>query len=178
MMQGSTHRIHMGNPTMTPRDVVTHDEVMTGTFHDRESAEAAYQDLIRRGYKPEEIHLIMSEDTRKRYYADTPEIGSKAASGGMAGATVGGAVGAVAAVLAAAGTLAIPGLGVAGLGAGGAAGGIIGALIGAGIPEERARLYKSDIEKGGIVVGVRPRSVEDVTYFENAWKNAEFRKPL
>ena len=173
---------------MTPRDVVTHDEVMTGTFHDRESAEAAYQDLIRRGYKPEEVHLIMSEDTRKRYYADTPEIGSKAASGGMAGATVGGAVGAVAAVLAAAGTLAIPGLGVvlagplaaalAGLGAGGAAGGIIGALIGAGIPEERARLYKSDIEKGGIVVGVRPRSVEDVTYFENAWRNAEFRKPL
>src|SRR4029453_16290762 len=94
-----------GKPTMTPRDVVTHDEVMTGTFHDRESAEAAYQDLIRRGYKPEEAHLIMSAVTRKRYYADTPEIGSKAASGGMAGATVGGAVGAVAAVLAAAGTL-------------------------------------------------------------------------
>lgn len=173
---------------MTPRHVLAHDEVMTGTFHDRESAERAYQSLIARGYKPEEVHLIMSEDTKKRYYADTPEVGSKAAEGGMTGATVGGAVGAVAAVLATAGTLAIPGLGIvlagplaaalAGLGAGGAAGGIIGALIGAGIPEERARLYKADIEKGGIVVGVRPRSAEDVTYFENAWRDAEFRRPV
>ena len=173
---------------MTPRDVVTHDEIMTGTFSDREGAERAYQDLVRRGYKPEEVHVIMSEDTRKRYYADKPEIGSKAAEGGMTGATVGGAVGAVAAVLATAGTLAIPGLGIvlagplaaalAGLGAGGAAGGIIGALIGAGIPEEKARLYKADIEKGGIVVGVRPRTTEDVTYFEDAWKNASFRRPV
>ena len=166
---------------MTHRDAVIHDEVMSGTFHDKESAERAYQALIRRGYKPEEIHLIMSEDTRKQYYADTPEVGSKAASGGMAGATVGGAVGAVAGALALAGTLAIPGLGVvlagpvaaalAGLGAGATAGGIIGALIGAGIPEERARLYKVDIEKGGIVVGVRPKTVEDVEYFENEWRS-------
>jgi hypothetical protein len=73
---------------MTHRDAVIHDEVMSGTFHDKESAERAYQTLIRRGYKPEEIHLIMSEDTRKQYYADTPEVGSKAAAGGMAGATV------------------------------------------------------------------------------------------
>jgi hypothetical protein len=161
---------------------------MTGTFHDRESAEKAYQELIRRGYKPEEVHLIMSEDTRNRYYADKREVGSKAAEGGMTGATVGGAVGAVAAVLATAGTLAIPGLGIvlagplaaalAGLGAGGAAGGIIGALIGAGIPEEKARLYKADIDKGGIVVGVRPRSNEDVVYFEDAWRNASFRRPV
>lgn len=177
----------MGNHTMTPRhDSSTYDEVMSGTFQDRESAESAYQALIRRGYKPDEIHVIMSEDTRKKYYAGAPEVGSKAAEGGMTGAAVGGTVGAIAGALAVAGTLAIPGLGIvlagpvaaalAGLGAGAATGGIIGALVGAGIPEERAKLYKADVEKGGIVVGVRPRSVEDATYFEKEWNTkANFR---
>ena len=70
---------------MTPRDVVTHDEVMTGTFHDRDSAERASQELIRSGYKPEEIHLIMSEDTRTRYYADTPDLARAAATTSASG---------------------------------------------------------------------------------------------
>ncbi len=92
---------------------------------------------------------------------------------------MGGTVGAIAGVLAVAGTLAIPGLGIvlagpvaaglAGLGAGAATGGLIGALVGAGIPEERAKTYQTDIEKGGIVVGVKPRSADDATHFEKEW---------
>jgi hypothetical protein len=71
------------------------------------------------------------------------------------------------ALLAAATSIAIPGIGllvagpiagaIAGAGAGGAAGTLIGALIGAGIPEERAKVYERGIREGGIVLGTRAR---------------------
>jgi len=171
--------------------VTTHTELVTGTFRDRESAERAYEDLVRRGYSAEEIDVLMSEDTRKRHFKSTTtttEMGNKAASGGLAGATLGGTVGAVAGALAVAGTLAIPGLGIvlagplaaalAGLGAGAATGGLIGGLIGAGIPEERAKVYKTEIDNGGIILGVHPRSAEDVAYIRDTWKGkGEVRLP-
>ena len=160
----------------------TSNEFLTGSFRDRAEAERAYNSLISKGYSKDEINVIMSDDTRKRHFTETStttDLGNKAAEGGIAGATVGGTVGAVAGVLAVAGTLAIPGLGLvlagplaaglAGLGAGAAAGGLLGALIGAGIPEERAKMYKTEIENGGIVVGVKPRSVDDVSHFEKEW---------
>ena len=167
----------------TTQKVTTHSEMVTGTFRDRESADRAYDELLRRGYSPEEINVLMSEDTRKRHFkttTTTTEMGTKAAAGGLAGATVGGTVGAVAGALAVAGTLAIPGLGIvlagplaaalAGLGAGAATGGLIGGLIGAGIPEERAKVYKTEIDNGAIVLGVRPRNADDVSYLEREWR--------
>jgi len=171
--------------------VTTHSELVTGTFRDRESAERAYEDLVRRGYTADEINVLMSEDTRKRQFKSTTtttEMGTKAASGGLAGATLGGTVGAVAGALAVGATLAIPGLGIvlagplaaalAGLGAGAAAGGLLGGLIGAGIPEERAKVYKTEIDNGGIILGVQPRSAEDVTYIRDTWKGkGEVRLP-
>ncbi|MEP7346729.1 MAG: hypothetical protein ABI877_15765 [Gemmatimonadaceae bacterium] len=160
----------------------TRSELLTGSFRDRESAEQAYNSLLSRGYTKDDVNVIMSDDTRKRHFSETSvktELGSKAAEGGITGATIGGVAGAIAGVLAAAGTLAIPGLGIvlagplaaglAGLGAGGAAGGLIGALVGAGIPEERAKVYSTDIKNGGIVVGVKPRSAEDATTLEREW---------
>jgi hypothetical protein len=49
-------------------------------------------------------------------------------------------------------------------------GGLLGGLVGSGIPEEHARVYESGIKEGGIVVGVKPRSVEDADYVANEWK--------
>jgi len=59
---------------------------------------------------------------------------------------------------------------IAGAGAGAATGGIVGALVGWNIPEERVKKYDEGIRKGGILMGVRPRSDEDAAYFESAWK--------
>jgi hypothetical protein len=157
--------------------------LLTGMFSDRESTEAAYNNLHEKGYKKDDIHVLMSDDTRKKHFADTDtEIGTKAAEGLGKGSAIGGAVGAIAGVVAAIGTsLVIPGLGLviagplaaglAGAGAGGLTGGIIGALVGAGIPEERARIYEEGIKKGKVVVGVHPRNEEDEKYFQNNWKN-------
>jgi hypothetical protein len=157
--------------------------MLSGTFRDRESAEGAYNAMLSRGYNKDDINVMMSPETRKKYFEHTDhdtELGNKSAEGGATGAAIGGVTGVIVGVLAAAGTLAIPGLGIvlagplvaglAGLGAGGAAGGLIGALVGAGIPEERAKLYETDVKNGGIVLGTKTRSDEDAAYLENAWR--------
>ena len=133
---------------------------------------------------------MMSDETRKRYFADETntdtELGNKALESAGVGGAIGGTVGAILAAIAAVGTsIAIPGLGLviagpiaaalAGAGAGGLTGGIIGALIGWGIPEERAKLYESDLKNGGVVLGVNPRNESDAAYFESAWKNYKGR---
>ncbi|MCA1758789.1 MAG: hypothetical protein LC658_03385 [Bacteroidales bacterium] len=158
--------------------------MLTGMFRDRESTERAYNDLTERGYEKDDINLIMSDETRKKHFADNveeTEIGTKAAEGAGKGSAIGGAVGAIAGVIAAIGTsLVIPGLGIiiagpiaaglAGAGAGGVTGGVIGALVGSGIPEARAKLYESGIKDGQIVLGVNPRNEEDAEYFEDNWR--------
>ena len=158
--------------------------MLTGMFNDRESSESAYRSLRDRGYSDEDINVLMSDDTRKKWYGDgepTTELGSKAAEGATTGGVIGGTLGAVIGGIAAVGTnLVLPGLGLivwgpiaaalAGAGAGGATGGLVGALIGAGIPEERAKEYEEGVKNGGAVLGVRPRSTEDADYFENDWR--------
>lgn len=157
--------------------------IMTGMFRDRDSAERAYNSLTSRGYTKDDVNVLMSDETRKKHFADDPDtdLGSKALEGAAVGAGIGGTLGAILAGVAAVGTLAIPGVGLiaagpiaaalAGLGAGAATGGLVGALVGAGIPEERAKLYDQGIKEGGIVMGVEPRSDEDADYFEREWKN-------
>ena len=162
----------------------TRSGMVTGLFPDRESAERAYESIGQRGYGQDDVNLVMSDDTRKKHFAVNgreTELGSKALEGAGVGAGIGGAVGATLAAIAAIGTtLALPGLGllvagplaagIAGAGAGGATGGLIGLLVGAGIPEERVKHYEEGIKKGGILMGVKPRTPEDAEYFEQDWK--------
>jgi len=158
--------------------------LMTGLFRDRESAEGAYRSLSTRGYGKDDVNLLMSDETRKKYFADDDdsELGTKAWEGAGKGAAIGGGVGATLAAIAAVGTtLALPGLGLliagplaaalAGGGGGALTGGLIGALVGHGIPEEHAKHYEQGIRDGGIVMGVNPRNAEDADYFENEWRN-------
>jgi hypothetical protein len=158
---------------------------VTGLFADRDTAEQGYETLTARGYGTKDINVVMSDDTRRKYFTsgEETELGTKAAKGAGVGGAIGGTVGAIAAAIAAVGTsIAIPGLGLviagplaaglAGAGAGGATGGIVGALIGAGIPEERVKHYEKGIKSGGILMGVRPRSEDDAGYFEREWNKA------
>jgi uncharacterized protein (TIGR02271 family) len=154
-------------------------------FRDRESAERAYDSLSGRGYGKEHINVIMSDETRNKYYpegsaAAETDLGSKALEGTGTGAAIGGTAGAILGAIAAIGTtIALPGLGLlvagplagalVGAGAGGATGGLIGALVGSGIPEDRARVYEEGVKQGGIVLGFNPRTNEDAEYFEREW---------
>ncbi|HEX8423782.1 MAG TPA: YsnF/AvaK domain-containing protein [Pyrinomonadaceae bacterium] len=162
-------------------------QVVTGMFKDRDSAERAYTSLSERGYSKDDINVIMSDETRNKYYpegsdaADT-ELGSKALEGAGTGSAIGGTTGAILGAIAAIGTsVALPGLGLlvagpvagalVGAGAGGAAGGLIGAMVGSGIPEDRAKEYESGVKEGGIVMGFNARSDEDAEYFEREWND-------
>src|SRR5688500_5913728 len=171
--------------TRTPGRTVTDKPWGTALVTDRVQAEQAYQSLAARGYNVEDINLVMSDDTRKKYFAsdrDT-ELGNKAAKGAGVGGAIGGTLGAIAAALAAVGTaVALPGLGLlvagpiaaalAGAGAGGITGGLVGALVGAGIPEVRVKHYEKGIQSGGILMGVQPRTDEDAVFLEREWQKA------
>jgi hypothetical protein len=159
-------------------------KMVTGLFKDGQSAELGYQVVSQRGYDTADINVVMSDDTRKRYFSgdrqiDT-ELGSKAAEGGELGSPIGGTIGTILPIVVAVGLLAIPGLGwvaagpvavaLAGAGAAGVAFGLIAALSDWGIPEERAQQYEVGIRDGGILMGVKPRSDEDARLFEQQWK--------
>jgi hypothetical protein len=160
----------------------TQGKMLTGMFSDRESLERAYNKLAERGYTKEDINLVMSDETRKTHFAhDETELGNKAKEGAGTGSIIGGAVGTAVGIIAALGTsLVLPGLGLivagpivaglAGAGAGTITGGLVGALIGAGIPEDRAKLYETGVKDGRIIIGVHPRNEEDAELFENDWR--------
>ena len=158
--------------------------LVTGLFRSRDSAELAYQGIVDRGYRRDDVNLVMSDETRQRHFsgndARQTELGSKAAEGAGIGAGIGGTLGAITAAVAAVSTsIALPGLGLviagpiaaalAGAGAGGAAGGLLGALVGWGIPEERVKEYETGIHEGGILIGVHPRNDGDAAHFESQW---------
>src|SRR3954447_6852454 len=137
--------------------------LVTGMFRDRENAERAYDSMISRGYSRDDVNVLMSDETRNKYYpadrkADT-DLGSKALEGAGVGSAIGGTAGAIIGAIAAIGTTGVlPRLGLliagplaaglAGAGAGGLTGGLVGALVGSGIPEGRAREYDRGIREG------------------------------
>jgi hypothetical protein len=161
--------------------------MVTGLFNDRDSAERAYQSLIARGYTSEEANVIMSDETRNKFYPEGSEHSSALADKTMEdagkGAAIGGTLGAIIAGIAAIGTsIVLPGLGLIvagplaaalmGAGAGGLTGGLIGALVGHGIPEENAAEYESGIKNGGVFMGVNARNDEDAQHFHNEFNRS------
>jgi hypothetical protein len=148
---------------MTHKDI----HLTTEIFKNQEDAEKAYQDALDAGYAPHDINVMMSEDSRKKYYGSVlVKEGSKASQGLGVGGATGAAVGGIVAAIAAIGTsLVIPGLGLiiagplaaglAGVGAGSIAGGLVGALIGWGISEDKAKTFETAIKSGGILLGVK-----------------------
>lgn len=157
--------------------------MLSGVFRDRDSAERAYNSLRERGYKDDEVNVLMSDETRKTHFKHDHDtaLGNKTMEGAGTGSAIGGTLGAIIGAVAALGTtLLIPGLGLvvagpiaaalAGAGAGGLTGGLIGALVGHGIPEDRAKKYEEHIKNGGIYMGVKPRNDEDAAYLENDWR--------
>jgi hypothetical protein len=165
----------------------SNQKISTRLLSDRNSVEAAYKDVLDKGYTQKDINLIMSDDTRKKHFSNLDKtetvIGDQSMDGLAMGGAIGGSVVGIAAAIAALGTaLVIPGLnvvvagplaaGLAGAGAGGLAGGLIGALVGLGIPEERVKEYEAGIKKGGVLMTVNSKSDEDFKKLQSNWENS------
>jgi len=156
---------------------------LTALFNKREGADSAYEWLLKNGYNSNDIHLLMSEETRQKYhYAEEVEAEAtekNAIHGLEAGVAFGGGLGAALGIVAAVGaSVIIPGMGLAvagplaGLlaGAGGMVGGALGALYGSSVPEEEAHELEQKIREGSILISVLPHSDEDAELIESSWR--------
>jgi hypothetical protein len=159
---------------------------VTALFDDSPGVERAYEVAVAHGYEIGDVNVVMSEETRRRLYADDrvehSEIGRKSAEGGELGGPTGGRVGIAISIAAAVGAaLVLPGLGVivagpiaAALAAAGAAGiavGLIGAAAQWGLPENRLREYEAQIGKGRILIGVQTRNRSDARQIAREWQS-------
>ena len=146
--------------------------MVTGLVKDKHSVEETYRLTSQTGNSDNEIIVVMSEDTKEKYYGkDTTlkiEVGSKVSEGAAMGGVLGSAAGATLAAIADIGSiLTFPGLGIVlagplaaaitGAGAGGVTAGLVGALIGWGLPEDRLKGYEHE-DKTGEVVNPRTHS--------------------
>ena len=143
-----------------------------GVFDDRAKADACFNELMALGVPESSITVMMSDQTRARYFSvDAETKGSKAGNRTTEGAGVGGvigtAVGATLAAIAAVGTSVVfPVIGLvvagplaaalAGGSAGALAGTLIGALVGMGLTEQNAAAYNEALLSGGVVIAVSP----------------------
>jgi hypothetical protein len=156
---------------------------LTALFKNREDADSAYEWLLKNGYNSDDIHLLISDETRQKYhYAETtePETTEEETIVGLeAGVAVGGGLGAALGIVAGVGAaVIIPGLGLAVAGpltaalasAGGLVGGALGALYGSSVPEEEAQKLEQKIREGSILISVRSHSDEDADLIESAWR--------
>ncbi|WP_159471352.1 hypothetical protein [Dyadobacter sp. 3J3] len=163
-------------------------DTVTTVFKTKEGAQKAYDELTSHGYKADEISVLISGETRTLHFSNDSKEKSdehtehKTFEKAGIGTAIGGTAGAVAGAIAAIGTaVIIPGLGIAiagpilasmtGAGAGGIAGGIIGALVGSGIPKHHAEHYEKSLKDGGIIIGFKPKTVEDRMEIITAWNS-------
>ena len=160
--------------------------LVNAAFANKTDAQKAYDELIYRGYTPEEISVIISDETHKIHHSGTEQENNKEAGSTMEkagiGSAIGGTAGAIAGAVAAIGTaVIIPPLGIAvagpllaaltGAGAGGITGGIIGALSASGFTKEHAEAYESGIKDGGVILSFKPKTIEDRIEIITAWNN-------
>ncbi len=132
-------------------------------YGDRTSIEDAIKTLWERGFRQEDLSLLMPENFGNKDLVT--EKNTKSPEGAMAGGATGGVVGGTLGWLVGIGSLAIPGLGpfiaagpimaaLAGAGAGAALGGLAGGLVGMGMPEFEAKRHEGRVRSGGSLLSV------------------------
>ena len=135
-----------------------------------EQAVFALQNLSAGGFSERAISALFPDQTTLRDFGH--EKHTKAPEGTVSGASTGGLVGGTIGLLAALGTITIPGMGalvaagpllstLSGAAAGAAVGGLVGALVGLGIPEYEAKRYEGKIRDGNILIAVHTESSEE-----------------
>jgi hypothetical protein len=159
--------------------IATVEHSIVGVFPTNEGVEKAFQVLEKRGYRKDEINIVMSDKT----YSDLfqPPIEQMLIEG-RRGAAIGGVLGATIGALATLGTsILIPGIGLvsgplfgalAGAGTFAIGGGTYAAALGLDTTEqELPNNHDNHIKKGHILISVHPHSFEDADYIVEQWKN-------
>ena len=147
---------------------------VVGLFDDFSTAQKAVDDLVKRGFRRDEISLMANASSSEyaRYFRPdaNPTVGVERPLTAGEGAGMGATVGAITGIVVGLASFVIPGIGpiigagplIAGLTggavgviAGAATGGIAAGLIEAGVPQEEAHLYEESIRRGGTLLAVQ-----------------------
>ncbi|MDO6848227.1 general stress protein [Priestia megaterium] len=132
---------------------------VVGIYETEQEAIHAVESLKQEGYASEEISIIGKHKKIKKVQKETNLKAEGAATGALAGGTLGSLSG----ILAGAGALAIPGIGpivaagpivatLTGAAAGASVGGLSGILVGMGIPKQQAEEYNDSVKEGSLLV--------------------------
>ena len=137
---------------------------IVGVFEDRQRADQAVSELLKNGFRQDQIGVAMRHSEGEVGSSTTTDADdSNAGSGAVAGALTGLGLGALAGLGVLAGVIPVVGPAIAGgtLGvilsnaaAGAGIAGIAGALVGAGVPEHEAKYYHDEFEAGRTIVTV------------------------
>lgn len=79
--------------------------MIAGIFDSEIAANRAVSDLLDEGFGKDDISLLMSEQTRHKLFSSTDDEANRAARGAVAGASIGGVLGALLVGLTAAGAI-------------------------------------------------------------------------
>jgi hypothetical protein len=136
---------------------------VVAVFEDRQQTDAAIQELEQTGFREDQIGFVVKhpgeEENEISGQSGKMMTGPDAAKGAVSGGVIGGIAGAVAALL-------IPGIGpiiaggiviaaLVGIGVGSAVGGLAGIVMGLGVPEEQAKYYESEFQRGRAIIIVK-----------------------
>jgi uncharacterized membrane protein len=139
---------------------------VVGVYDTEQEAIIAIEDLVKQGYDKQDICVIGKDLKNVNYIAD--ETGTVAEETAATGALAGGTLGGLTGLLVGVGALAIPGVGpiiaagpiassLIGAVAGAGLGGLTGALIAIGIPDDEAENYGKSVKEGKILVLTKNR---------------------
>jgi hypothetical protein len=144
-------------------------QAVYGIANTTQQANAIVERLQTTGFLNDDISVLFPDQEGSRDFAHEKHTKAPegAATGGVAGMGVGGALG----LLAGIGALAIPGVGpfiaagpimgaLSGAAVGGATGGLIGGLVGLGIPEFEAKQYEDKVRAGNILISVHAQDAK------------------
>src|SRR4051794_2101529 len=147
------------------------EKTVAGVYETEQEAIIAIEDLVKQGYNKQDICVVGKDLKNVNYIAD--ETGTVAEETAATGALAGGTLGGLTGLLVGVGALAIPGAGpiiaagpiassLIGAVAGAGLGGLTGALIGIGIPDHEAEYYGNSVKEGKILVLTKNRLSNDM----------------
>ncbi|HEY4261213.1 MAG TPA: hypothetical protein VGM98_13695 [Schlesneria sp.] len=136
---------------------ILQQSLRAGVYADMPSAERAVVKLLASGFEKEQVSVVCSGEARDRHFRqfDQPNHTGISLNGEVAtGASIGAAVGGLAAIAFGLVSGAVPLIiaGAAGVAGGSGMGGFMGAMMSKGVEDEFSRFYHDQLAAGNLVV--------------------------
>ncbi|WP_138476839.1 hypothetical protein [Dyadobacter bucti] len=152
----------MENTGFTSRSVGT----VSGVFFSKEDADRAYHNLLERGHTPDDISILMSDETLNKYQNPDPSTAEEAPEYESALSRAANAFSGV--IISITSMISLPELGIAisntlqkrlsGYASGSLPAASSEAISSSGVPETHVDSYGGHMKEGGIIISVDPRN--------------------